>query len=222
MPRFFCDYCHSYLTHDTPSVKKSHLLGKNHVRLAGDYYCNKARQVAQQFFPRTRKTDTRHVQNGKDVNRISHRKIPLHCATNRQKKMARRNNAIRAQELSAKIQVLDKLYGKSPGYAKVFKPECRLDTGQSVRLDRAPQRANRKPNHTDVPGSRGFGGGSATAALSVRNQKFRPDYTSARSLALLPPPPSLSQWPTCPPLLLASDRATATTLRDATHRLERH
>lgn len=36
MPKYYCDYCKSYLTHDKMSVRKSHLSGKNHIR----YYCN--------------------------------------------------------------------------------------------------------------------------------------------------------------------------------------
>lgn len=36
MPKYYCDYCKSYLTHDTMSVRKSHLMGKNHIK----YYCN--------------------------------------------------------------------------------------------------------------------------------------------------------------------------------------
>ncbi|SCU83775.1 LAME_0C06590g1_1 [Lachancea meyersii CBS 8951] len=231
MPRFFCDYCHSYLTHDTPSVRKSHLLGKNHLRLAGDYYCNKARQDQRPFLPRTRKPGRDRRREGKPqlaaVQKTGpQRKFALHCDTNRQKRLSRQSSAIRAQEVAAKCQVLEKLYAKSPGYAKVFRPECRLDTGQSVRLDRAPQRANRRPfGGSNASGSAAAdGGGSASNIASAhvtRTVKFSPDYASTRTLALLPPPPSLSQWPSCPPLLLASDRAAATTLRDVTRKLER-
>ena len=28
MPKYYCDYCKSYLTHDTMSVRKSHLQGE--------------------------------------------------------------------------------------------------------------------------------------------------------------------------------------------------
>ncbi|KAH3903251.1 Yhc1p SCDLUD_000872 [Saccharomycodes ludwigii] len=45
MPRYFCDYCHSYLTHDTLSVRKSHLIGKQHLKLVSDYYVNKYVQL---------------------------------------------------------------------------------------------------------------------------------------------------------------------------------
>lgn len=45
MPKYYCDYCKSYLTHDTMSVRKSHLAGKNHIRLYCQYYEEKARQL---------------------------------------------------------------------------------------------------------------------------------------------------------------------------------
>ncbi|KAN0045299.1 hypothetical protein ACTA71_005676 [Dictyostelium dimigraforme] len=30
MPKYYCDYCDKYLTHDSPSVRKSHTVGKQH------------------------------------------------------------------------------------------------------------------------------------------------------------------------------------------------
>lgn len=38
MPKFTCDYCNSALTHDSISVRRSHVTGKNHVRYYVDYY----------------------------------------------------------------------------------------------------------------------------------------------------------------------------------------
>ncbi|SCU81442.1 LAFA_0C04962g1_1 [Lachancea sp. 'fantastica'] len=229
MPRFFCDYCHSYLTHDTPSVRKSHLLGKNHVRLAGDYYCNKARQVRQDWLPRTQRPKRLRKRAAKPSfpeKGPQPRKFTLHCDTNRQNRSAHQFDAIRNEQLETGTQVLEKLYAKSPGYAKVFRSECRLDTGESVQMDKLPQRANRRPFQNG--GDTNANGTSAAAtttskasAHALRARNFAPDYASSRSLALLPPPPSLSQWPSCPPLLLASDRAATTTLRDVTRKLER-
>lgn len=43
MPKYYCDYCKSYLTHDTMSVRKSHLVGKNHIRYYCQYFENKAK-----------------------------------------------------------------------------------------------------------------------------------------------------------------------------------
>ncbi|KAK3196176.1 U1 small nuclear ribonucleoprotein C [Lecanicillium sp. MT-2017a] len=38
MPKFFCDYCDVYLTHDSMSVRKAHNSGRNHLRNVVDYY----------------------------------------------------------------------------------------------------------------------------------------------------------------------------------------
>jgi U1 small nuclear ribonucleoprotein C len=45
MPKYYCDYCKSYLTHDTMSVRKSHLVGKNHIRYYCNYYEKKAKET---------------------------------------------------------------------------------------------------------------------------------------------------------------------------------
>lgn len=45
MPKYYCDYCKSYLTHDTMSVRKSHLSGRNHIRLYCQYYEEQAKQL---------------------------------------------------------------------------------------------------------------------------------------------------------------------------------
>jgi len=38
MGRFYCDYCHCYLTHDSASVRKAHNLGRNHLQQVREYY----------------------------------------------------------------------------------------------------------------------------------------------------------------------------------------
>ncbi|CAK9438312.1 uncharacterized protein LODBEIA_P25360 [Lodderomyces beijingensis] len=47
MPKYYCDYCKSYLTHDTLSVRKSHLMGKNHIKYYCDYYEFKAKETGE-------------------------------------------------------------------------------------------------------------------------------------------------------------------------------
>ncbi|KAK3325662.1 U1 small nuclear ribonucleoprotein [Apodospora peruviana] len=42
MPKFFCDYCDVYLTHDSMSVRKAHNSGRNHLRNVVDYYQRKS------------------------------------------------------------------------------------------------------------------------------------------------------------------------------------
>uniref|UniRef100_A0A060T5T3 ARAD1B06292p n=1 Tax=Blastobotrys adeninivorans TaxID=409370 RepID=A0A060T5T3_BLAAD len=44
MPKYFCDYCGTALTHDSKSVRKSHSLGRNHVKYIVDYYENVGRE----------------------------------------------------------------------------------------------------------------------------------------------------------------------------------
>ncbi|PVH14659.1 uncharacterized protein CXQ87_002806 [Candidozyma duobushaemuli] len=45
MPKYYCDYCKIYLTHDTMSVRKSHLQGKTHIKKYCAYYEEKAKQL---------------------------------------------------------------------------------------------------------------------------------------------------------------------------------
>ncbi|KAK3684912.1 U1 zinc finger-domain-containing protein [Podospora appendiculata] len=47
MPKFFCDYCDVYLTHDSMSVRKAHNTGRNHLRNVVDYYQQIGHEKAQ-------------------------------------------------------------------------------------------------------------------------------------------------------------------------------
>ncbi|KAL2203953.1 zf-U1-domain-containing protein [Sarocladium strictum] len=47
MPKFFCDYCDVYLTHDSMSVRKAHNSGRNHLRNVVDYYQQIGHEKAQ-------------------------------------------------------------------------------------------------------------------------------------------------------------------------------
>nr|AFK36549.1 unknown [Lotus japonicus] len=38
MPRYYCDYCDTYLTHDSPSVRKQHNSGYKHKANVRNYY----------------------------------------------------------------------------------------------------------------------------------------------------------------------------------------
>ena len=38
MPKFYCDYCDTYLTHNTPSVRKTHCAGRKHKENVKFYY----------------------------------------------------------------------------------------------------------------------------------------------------------------------------------------
>jgi len=47
MPKYFCDYCDVYLTHDSMSVRKAHNSGRNHLRNVVDYYQQIGHEKAQ-------------------------------------------------------------------------------------------------------------------------------------------------------------------------------
>ena len=38
MPKYFCDYCDTFLTHDSPSVRKTHCAGRKHKENVRLYY----------------------------------------------------------------------------------------------------------------------------------------------------------------------------------------
>ena len=38
MPRFFCDYCDTYLTHDSAAGRKQHMRGWKHREAVKQYY----------------------------------------------------------------------------------------------------------------------------------------------------------------------------------------
>jgi len=38
MPKYYCDYCDTFLTHDSPSVRKTHNAGRKHKDNVRTYY----------------------------------------------------------------------------------------------------------------------------------------------------------------------------------------
>ncbi|ORX74325.1 zf-U1-domain-containing protein [Linderina pennispora] len=38
MPKYYCDYCDIFLTHDSPSVRKAHNTGWKHINQVAAYY----------------------------------------------------------------------------------------------------------------------------------------------------------------------------------------
>ena len=117
MARYYCEYCHSYLTHDTNSVRKSHLVGKNHLRIVGDYYRNKSHQ-----------------------NERTHTGVL--CGKAHDKRVQRRIVKVHAKESQGPIGALAQLYAGAPGYNKVFVQANRLDVRDYIKSSRVPQRAN--------------------------------------------------------------------------------
>ena len=54
MPKYYCDYCDTFLTHDSASVRKSHLEGLRHQNAVRAYYA--------QFVPNTSDYDDSEMQ----------------------------------------------------------------------------------------------------------------------------------------------------------------
>ncbi|CAD7693257.1 unnamed protein product [Nyctereutes procyonoides] len=61
MPKFYCDYCDTYLTHDSPSVRKTHCSGRKHRENVKDYYQKRMEEQAQSLIDKT----TTSFQQGK-------------------------------------------------------------------------------------------------------------------------------------------------------------
>ncbi|KAI3382682.1 hypothetical protein SNEBB_003905 [Seison nebaliae] len=53
MPKYYCDYCDTYLTHDSPSVRKTHNQGKNHKGNVREYYQKWLADQAQRLIDQT-------------------------------------------------------------------------------------------------------------------------------------------------------------------------
>ncbi|CAD7670865.1 unnamed protein product [Nyctereutes procyonoides] len=50
---FYCDYCNTYLTHDSPSVRKTHCSGRKHKENVKDYYQKWMEEQAQNLINKT-------------------------------------------------------------------------------------------------------------------------------------------------------------------------
>ena len=53
MPKFYCDYCDTCLTHDSPSVRKTHCSGRKHKENVKDYYQKWMEEQAQSLIDKT-------------------------------------------------------------------------------------------------------------------------------------------------------------------------
>uniref|UniRef100_A0A8D1WZG7 U1 small nuclear ribonucleoprotein C n=1 Tax=Sus scrofa TaxID=9823 RepID=A0A8D1WZG7_PIG len=53
LSRFYCDYCDTYLTHDSPSVRKTHCSGRKHKENVKDYYQKWMEEQAQSLIDKT-------------------------------------------------------------------------------------------------------------------------------------------------------------------------
>jgi len=53
MPKYYCDYCDTYLTHDSPSVRKTHNNGRKHKDNVKFYYAKWMEDQAQALIDQT-------------------------------------------------------------------------------------------------------------------------------------------------------------------------
>nr|XP_034348926.1 U1 small nuclear ribonucleoprotein C-like [Arvicanthis niloticus] len=53
MPKFYCDDCGTYFTHDSPSVRKTHCSGWKHKENVKDYYQKWMEEQAQSLTDKT-------------------------------------------------------------------------------------------------------------------------------------------------------------------------
>ncbi|XP_015782651.1 U1 small nuclear ribonucleoprotein C-like [Tetranychus urticae] len=53
MPKYYCDYCDTYLTHDSPSVRKTHCSGRKHKENVKFYYQKWMEERAQSLIDAT-------------------------------------------------------------------------------------------------------------------------------------------------------------------------
>ncbi|CAI4047024.1 hypothetical protein N7582_003968 [Saccharomyces uvarum] len=183
MTRYYCEYCHSYLTHDTLSVRKSHLVGKNHLRVTADYYRNKARDISGKHDHKRRHKGKRGRKEREDS--IANEKLKVMCPPNKEKRRNMHGKKMNQKELAqTSINTLQSLYDGSPGYSKVFIDANRFDIGDLVKASKLPQRANeRSAQHTFKQISRS------------RDETCETNpYPRLTSQAKLEPPKILSQW----------------------------
>ncbi|XP_076353061.1 U1 small nuclear ribonucleoprotein C-like [Tachypleus tridentatus] len=53
MPKYYCDYCDTFLTHDSPSVRKTHCNGRKHKENVKFYYQKWMEEQAQSLIDAT-------------------------------------------------------------------------------------------------------------------------------------------------------------------------
>lgn len=208
MVRYYCEYCHSYLTHDTLSVRKSHLIGKNHLKVASDYYRNK--HICLKYGKPSSSSISKQNKNNKNKNNNKHseglpsKKIIIHPLSNREKKKNRRIKKIFDKELNHELfkncrydrnniykqdHILSTLYDGSPGFSKIFIKSNRFDIGDSIKQSRLPQRANQ--NDTENILNRPI---SQDLSKRDRNEVYESGDIVSNKIGMLPPPLILSLW----------------------------
>ncbi|KAG0659765.1 hypothetical protein C6P45_001748 [Maudiozyma exigua] len=199
MARYYCEYCHSYLTHDTLSVRKSHLIGKNHLRITADYYRNK--HVQEQTTKQSSKKRFGKGHHGKQQQPV----MKMHCLSKKEKRLQRRTHASHSKQLQTNSTLLQndlsKIYYGSPGYSKIWIDRNRFDIGDLVKIAGVPKRANVAATAigaTTITAAAGLDASANTHTLL--SQQHRDHIYSQREVMDKPiqlqlqPPMILSQW----------------------------
>ena len=184
MARYYCDYCHSYLTHDTLSVRKSHLIGKNHLRITADYYRN---QNVQNQNQRVKHCRRKHNTRGK------HAPVKIHCLTKKEKRLQRKTIVSHSKQLQNNYlslqDDLSKIYYGSPGYSKIWIDQNRFDINDLIKLAGVPKRANVTANSNNSNSS------LVPPQQQNRDHLYSQQDIIAKPVQLqLPPPMILQQW----------------------------
>ena len=213
MARYYCEYCHSYLTHDTLSVRKSHLIGKNHLRITADYYRNKHVQEQQQTTKQSGKK-----QVGGHYARQQQAGMKMHCLSKKEKRLQRRTHASHSKQLQANSTVLQndlsKIYYGPPGYSKIWIDRNRFDIGDLVKIAGVPKRANVATTATvlDATATTSSLDMNVLALLSQQNRDHiysQRDVMDKPIQLQLQPPMILSQWNnTVPRYTIYNDNGT--------------
>ena len=64
MPKYYCDYCDTFLTHDSPSVRKTHNGGRKHKENVRMYYQTWMEEQAQKLVDATARAFTQQQRLG--------------------------------------------------------------------------------------------------------------------------------------------------------------
>lgn len=64
MPKYYCDYCDTFLTHDSPSVRKTHNGGRKHKENVRLYYQTWMEEQAQKLVDATTRAFTQQQRLG--------------------------------------------------------------------------------------------------------------------------------------------------------------
>ncbi|CAI4222098.1 unnamed protein product [Auanema sp. JU1783] len=68
MPKYYCDYCDTFLTHDSPSVRKTHNGGRKHKENVRMYYQKWMEEQAQKLVDETARAFAQSAARGRPVN----------------------------------------------------------------------------------------------------------------------------------------------------------